>query len=223
MARSKHYDGPDNTQIVIRMTSGIFYGLIATVIGLGLVVVVFLVGMRLGSAQNNGAVAIRPVYNPAPAAVQPAQPQAQPAQAPAAAVPAGEQPSAISAGQPAGSQVPVGDNPRLALPDLAEMSYVMDFGETPVANGPATRETLIRNTGVNDLVIADVQTTCSCTQASVEQSTIPPGGETVLRVTHDPQAMLNHGSTTIAHQILINSNDPAAPWVEFDMAGTVTQ
>lgn len=224
--------GANQSTIVIRMTRGVFYGLIGTVLGVTALVAVFLVGMRLGG--NRAAVA-RPAYSPGQAyAVQPAQPQQiAPAQPGAGAsnqplpaqpqVATGNQAVPGPSGPPAGSEIPIGDNPRLALPDLADTGYVLNFGQVTLAEGKVTKEVLIRNDGVEDLVIADVQTTCSCTVAAVDEKSIPAGGETVLRVIHDPQVMLNHGSTNIAHQILIGSNDPAAPWVEIDMSGAVAQ
>lgn len=225
----------NQSTIVIRMTKGVFYGLIGTVLGVTALVAVFLVGMRLGGSRAAGAAVARPAYSPGQAyAVQPAQPQpivpAQP-QAGVSNQPLPAQPQVATgnqvvpgpSGPPAGSEVPIGDNPRLALPDLAETGYILNFGEVTLAEGSVTQEVLIRNDGVKDLVIADVQTTCSCTVAAVDEKTIPAGGQTVLRVTHDSQVMLNHGSTNIAHQVLIGSNDPAAPWVEINMLGTVLQ
>ena len=220
----------NQSTIVIRMTRGMFYGLIGTVLGVTALVAVFLVGMRLGGSRAGGPAVVQPAYYPAqPYAAQPAQPQqiapVQP-QAGALAQPqvaTGNQAVPGPSGPPAGSEVPIGDNPRLALPDLADTGYVLNFGEVTLAEGKVTKEVLLRNDGAKDLVIADVQTTCSCTVAAVEQKTIPAGGETVLRVIHDPQVMLNHGSTNIAHQVLISSNDPAAPWVEINLLGTVLQ
>jgi len=212
-----------------------FYGLIGTVLGVTALAAVFLVGMRFGGSRAGGPAVVQPAYYPVqPYAAQPAQPQqivpAQPqagvSNQPAPAQPqvaAGNQAVPGPSGPPAGSEVPIGDNPRLALPDLADTGYILNFGEVTLAEGKVTKEVLLRNDGVRDLVIADVQTTCSCTVAAVDQKTIPAGGETILRVTHDPQVMLNHGSTNIAHQVLVSSNDPAAPWVEINMLGTVLQ
>lgn len=229
MGQSRSSSANQST-IVIRMTKGVFYGLIGTVFGVTALVAVFLVGMRLGGSRAAGPAVARPAYSPGQAyAVQPAQPQQIVPAQPQAGVPAqpqvatGNQAIPGPSGPPAGSEVPIGDNPRLALPDLADTGYVLNFGEVTLAEGKVTKEVLLRNSGVKDLIIADVQTTCSCTVAAVDAKTIPAGGETVLRVIHDPQVMLNHGSTNIAHQVLIGSNDPAAPWVEINMLGTVLQ
>jgi hypothetical protein len=227
MGQSRSSNANERT-VVIRMTTGVFYGLIGTVLGVTALVVVFVVGMRLGSNRTAGPAVVQPAYSPGqPYVAQPVQPQQIVPAQPQAAIPgqgqASNQPATAPAGPPAGSNVPIGDNPRLALPDLAKTNYVLEFGEVTVEEGKVTKEVPLRNAGVKDLVIADVQTTCSCTVAAVDEKTIPPGGETVLRVTHDPQVMLNHGSTNIAHQVLINSNDPAAPWIEINMSGMVVQ
>lgn len=207
--------------VVIRMTSGVFYGLILAVVGVIAVGAVFWVGLKLGSGRD--AAARQPAYYPSqPSIGQPVAPQ-QPAAAAQPQVETSNVPPQTEARRPAGSEIPIGDNPRLAIPELAASNYVLDFGETPLAEGPVTKEVTIKNTGVKELDITDVSANCSCTTAYVEPREVPPGGETTLTVTHDTEVMLGHGSTNIAHQILIGSNDPAAPWVAIDTAGTATE
>ncbi len=53
---------------------------------------------------------------------------------------------------------------------------------------------MLRNDGVKDLMITDVQANCSCTSAYVKLTVVPPGGDTQLVVTHDPEVMLAHTS-----------------------------
>lgn len=209
--RQSRSNPDDHNAVVIRMDMQALYWILGLLLGVGALLAVFLVGLWLGRGRGSGAVVQQPAYYAAQAQAPAVQAQAPVAQQ---AVPGPSR-------KPVGSETPIGDNPRLAVPDLAASNYVLDFGEVTVEQGPVTKEVIIRNTGVKDLMISDVQTTCSCTTATVDPRTVPPGGEAVLRVTHDPQVMLSHGSTDIGHQILIASNDPAAPWVEIDMSGTV--
>lgn len=207
--------------VVIRMTSGVFYGLILAVVGVIAVGAVFWVGLKLGSGRDTAAR--QPAYSPSqPSVAQPAVPQ-QPAAAAQPQVETSNVPPKTEARRPAGSEVPIGDNPRLAIPDLAASNYVLDFGETPLAEGPVTKEVTLKNTGVKELNITDVTANCSCTTVYAEPRTVPPGEETTLTVIHDTEVMLAHGSSNIAHQILIGSNDPVAPWVAIDTAGTATE
>lgn len=217
MEQTRSNPGDQNT-VVIRVDMQTLYWILGLLLGVLALVVVFFVGVWLGRGRGAGAVA----QQPAPYAVQPVAP-VQPQTSTQSQAPAAQQPAPVPSRKPAGSEIPIGDNPRLAMPDLVASNYVLDFGQVTVEQGPVTKEVIIRNTGIKDLIISDVKTTCSCTLATVDPRTVPPGGEAVLRVTHDPQVMVGHGSTNIDHQVLIGSNDPAAPWVEIDMAGTVVQ
>lgn len=217
MAQSN--SGEQNT-VVIQVDARTLYWLVGVFGGLSALLAVFLVGVWLGRGRMAGPSPQQTAYYAAQPQILAAQPQA-PAAQPQVSV--AQQPVPGPSRKPVGQEVPIGDNPRLAVPELAASNYVLDFGEVTVEQGPVTKEVVIRNIGVKDLTISSVQTTCSCTTATVEPRTIPPGGEATLRVTHDPQVMLSHGSTEIGHQVLIASNDPAAPWVEIDMSGTVVQ
>lgn len=67
----------------------------------------------------------------------------------------------------------------------------------------------VRNQGNSPLKIDQVTTTCGCTKASIDQDTIPPNGETILRVTMDPAQLNLYGN--IYRTITISTNDPATP------------
>ena len=67
----------------------------------------------------------------------------------------------------------------------------------------------VRNLGTSPLKIGEVTTTCGCTKAAVDQDTIPPNGETTLRVTMDPAQLNLRGD--IYRVITLSTNDPATP------------
>ncbi|MFQ5460033.1 MAG: DUF1573 domain-containing protein [Anaerolineae bacterium] len=196
--------------ISINMSRGVYRGLIA-LIGIGAGVAVLAAGLWYGTRRGESpAVASAPAQAAAPVQAQPASGNAPPAALDVAV-------------RPAGDDVPIGDNPRLAIPDLVDKGYVVDFGDEPADGGPTTLTATVRNTGVEDLVVSNVRANCSCTAVTLEPMTVPPQGEGTLSITHDPQKMLAHGSTVINHQVTISSNDPAASDVVVDMRGVVVQ
>jgi len=133
----------------------------------------------------------------------------------------GENPNIIKA---APSSVPIGDNPRLVVPGLEDTGYVYDFG-TIYTEAPPVEETLVvKNIGTKPLVIDKVVASCGCTAALLSDSTIPPGGEGTIKLTHDGAQMKQHGQLgPVTHYVDILSNDPAAPQVRFVIAGTVVE
>ena len=142
----------------------------ALLIGGALLVGCMVFGLAFWLGRGSGAPA-----EPAVAAVQganPAQAQAQQPQAQAQ----GQQPQAQpqpqmrgsgpeatpvpvpSALQPVGPETPVGDNPRLAIPDLKATGYVYDFG-TIGPNDKVSKDIVLRNDGVKPLEIQDAKST----------------------------------------------------------------
>ncbi len=105
--------------------------------------------------------------------------------------------------------------PDLVL-DLAEE----DIGE--VVNGEVRMlEVPIQNEGNAPLVIEAVTTSCGCTTAEVEPSTIGPGENGLLLVTYDSGAHGPDEVGPIMRQVFIASNDPDQPEVEFRILAEV--
>lgn len=204
------------TQVVIRLDQRLFYALIGGVGFLVLLGVVFFVGLQLGrrGQQQAALPAVQPGLQVAPGQSQlQVQPLQQGQQNPFA------QPAVRQARLPAGDEVPIGDNPRLALPELAKTNYVYDFGDVPPDEVQETTVT-VENKGTKPLVIKSVRASCGCTAANMGEDTIPPGGSTQLRVTYDP-TYNNDAGKQITRQVIIESNDPAAPVVEFTLRANV--
>jgi len=65
-----------------------------------------------------------------------------------------------------------------------------------------------------------VRASCGCTAANTGEDTVPPGESTDLRVTYDP-TYHNDAGKEITRQVLIETNDPAAPTVEFTIRANV--
>ncbi len=223
------------TQLVIRLDQRVFYGLIA-VIG---VIGIFGLGIFLGRSLNPST--------PAPVArqqagtsgqlanvqVQPGQQiqvnpdqgsqqiQVNPAQAGQSAQ---QNPFAGADSQakpPASDDVAIGDNPRLAIPELKDKNYVWDFGDVK-PDQKVEKTFKIKNTGTKDLTIADVKGNCGCTGTFMDPSkkTLAPGAETDLLVTYDPRVNKDKG-VFISRKVRISSNDPASPVAEFSITANV--
>jgi hypothetical protein len=212
--------GQGGGHVVIRLDSRLFYGLLAGVAFIVALGLVFYVGIKLGQrGQQTAAIPQQPAAFQQPG-IQQAQPggaiQLQPGQG---QQPPFNQPAVRQARLPAGDEVPIGDNPRLALPELAKTNYVHDFGKVPPDEIQETHVT-VQNKGTKPLVIKSVRASCGCTAANTGEDTIPPGESTDLRVTYDP-TYDNDAGKQITRQVIIESNDPAAPTVEFTIRADV--
>ncbi|MFQ5859086.1 MAG: DUF1573 domain-containing protein [Anaerolineae bacterium] len=207
-------------QVVIRLDSRVFYVLVGGVAFLAALGLVFFVGLKLGQrGQQSAAVPQQPAAFQQPG-IQQVQPggaiQVQPGQAQQAPF---NQPAVRQARLPAGDDIVIGDNPRLALPGLAETNYVYDFGEVAPDEIVETSVT-IENKGTKPLVIKSVRASCGCTAANTGDDTVEPGETTDLRVTYDP-TYNNDAGKQITRQVMIETNDPAAPTVEFTIKANV--
>ena len=91
--------------------------------------------------------------------------------------------------------------PRIAVDPAA-----FDFGKA-LQNKTLHKDFVLRNLGAADLEISRVSTTCGCTAALADSTTIKPGASTTLRV--DLQTRTYTGK--VERRILIESNDPKSP------------
>ncbi len=204
----------------IRLDKRLFYGCLGVFAFLLAVALIFFVGLQLG---RRGPTATARATSQQPAAFQqpgiPVQPGIQVQPVAPGQQPPFDQPAVRQARFPAGDEVPIGDNPRLALPDLAKTNYVYDFGDVPPDEIQETTVT-VQNKGTQPLIIKSVRASCGCTAANTGDDTVPPGGTTDLRVTYDP-TYHNDAGQQITRQVMIETNDPAAPVVEFTLRANV--
>lgn len=96
-------------------------------------------------------------------------------------------------------------------PDIDIETALHDFG-TIQQGEVSTTEIAVHNTGQGNLKIETVSTSCGCTSARVEPTTIPPGGEGRLVIRYD--SGLHPDSGPIQRYIYVVSNDPDKPEVE---------
>jgi len=140
-ARDKRTTG---NQVVIHIDQRAIFA----VLGLIGIVAIFFVGLTLGRVSSSAS--------PQPAAVQQAPITSQPAQP--LQVQQSQQPPSINPGsdpnllRPAGDDIAIGDNPRLAIPELEPLDYNWDFGN--IQPDQAVEKTfIIKNTGTQPLEI----------------------------------------------------------------------
>lgn len=92
-----------------------------------------------------------------------------------------------------------------------------DLGE--VLQQPLELSYTVRNQGGSPLQIEKISTSCGCTEAVVDQETIPPGESTQLRVTLDPTEDDLYGN--LVRVITIRSNDPETPEAKAEFRVTI--
>lgn len=115
-----------------------------------------------------------------------------------------------------------------------------DWGTIDYGGGDAVAEFSINNPGSGTLSLSEVSTSCMCTTAQViinenkspyfgmhQKSSwigqVPPGGEAKLKVIFDPAFHGPSGVGPVTRQIVIKTNDPQNPKLEFNLKGTVVK
>jgi len=88
-----------------------------------------------------------------------------------------------------------------------------DFGTVWHLENP-TFKLLVTNDGTADLSIQRVHTTCGCTVAQPRRNLVPPGQSTVVKIRFDTKGKQNK----VSSKVIILSNDPQRPRVEFPIS-----
>jgi hypothetical protein len=91
------------------------------------------------------------------------------------------------------------------LPPVIELQELEhDFGD--IHQGvKLSHDFTVKNAGNSDLIIREINPSCGCTAAVLEDPVIPPGKQTAIRVTFDTTGFAGNKSKTVR----IYSNDPA--------------
>ncbi len=105
-------------------------------------------------------------------------------------------------------------------PKIAIESNQIDFGEVVIGE-VVSHQLLVTNEGNAPLEIHAVTTSCGCTQASLEKTTILPGGTTNLFVEFDSGAHDSDLLGPMDRQVFIASNDPLEPEVVVGLTAIV--
>ena len=78
---------------------------------------------------------------------------------------------------------------------------------------------VLKNTGKDSLLIADVVTSCGCTAAMVSSKALAPGDTGALVITFNSTNFVGR----IDKHVTINSNDPASPHLSIDFTANVVE
>lgn len=103
-----------------------------------------------------------------------------------------------------------------AAPNLEFSADSWDFGRIWHGEKPSFK-LVLRNTGDEELRIARVHASCSCTAAQPERYVLKPGESTDLTVTYDSTGKQGNNSS----KVFVMSNDPDEPNKEFRLDGYV--
>lgn len=115
-----------------------------------------------------------------------------------------------------------------------------DWGTIDYGGGDAVAELSINNPGSGTLSLSEVSTSCMCTTAQIiisgqkspffgmhQKSSwigqIPAGGQAKLKVVFDPAFHGPSGVGPVTRQIVMKTNDPDHPKLEFNLTGKVVK
>ncbi len=102
------------------------------------------------------------------------------------------------------------------VPQLLLSQDSWDFGQVWHPES-VTLALVVRNAGTADLHLKDVRSTCGCTVAEPARKVVPPGESTEIQVRFDT---LNK-QKDVHSKVIIDSDDPQRPTVEFPIKGHV--
>jgi len=108
------------------------------------------------------------------------------------------------------------------LLDVPDIDVVARHDMGSIRKGQvASASLVVRNTGSAPLVVQAVSTSCGCTTAVLEPTTIPAGGEGVLRIAYDSNAHAEDMGP-IRRDVFVASNDPDEGDLRVEIAVNVT-
>lgn len=98
-------------------------------------------------------------------------------------------------------------------PEISLRRTLHDFGIIPQYGGMVETTFTVANTGTENLEIGQITTSCSCTSATIEDSIIEPGEESVLTVVFDPN-LHEEPLDVFRRTVFLPTNDPNTPEAE---------
>jgi len=121
---------------------------------------------------------------------------------------------------------------------VAETNH--DWGDIPLTGGNATKTFSITNQGPGTLTLANVTTSCMCTNAQVTigedqspffgmhsnsswQGQVPAGESAEILIEFDPAFHGPNGFGQITRQVSLETNDQANPKITFNLSANVVK
>lgn len=97
-----------------------------------------------------------------------------------------------------------------------------DFGVIPQFGGTVEADFVVTNNGEATLEIGDITTSCSCTSATIANSSIKPGKSTILTVIFDPD-FHEEPLDVFKRTVFIPTNDPQNPEAEVSITVDIAE
>jgi hypothetical protein len=105
-------------------------------------------------------------------------------------------------------------------PQIIVTENNLELGD--VVNGEViAREIGVQNNGEVDLIIEAVTTSCGCTQATIEPTTIPPGSNGMLYIEFDSGAHGPELTGQLIRQVFVATNDPQQPETVVNLSANI--
>lgn len=92
-----------------------------------------------------------------------------------------------------------------------------DFGKILKEDGIASTDFIINNSGKADLIIGDITTSCGCTSAKIDKTTVAPKDNAIVTVSFDPN-FHKEPEGEFSRSIFIPTNDPNNKEIEFKIS-----
>ncbi len=92
-----------------------------------------------------------------------------------------------------------------------------DFGVITKEGGIVQTAFTVRNTGTDDLVFGDLTTSCGCTSANLDKTTVAPGSSAILTINFDPN-FHEEPKGQFKRHVYVPTNDPTNP----ELIATIT-
>lgn len=122
-----------------------------------------------------------------------------------------------------------------------ELSF--DFKNVPYSGGNVAHEFKIKNSGIKDLTIANLATSCMCTKVYFKtngvkgpefgmkghesekawKGVLKPNEEGIVAAVFDPTAHGPAGIGPVSRIVSFETNDPDRPYMEFNFSGVVVK
>ncbi|MEX1071143.1 MAG: DUF1573 domain-containing protein [Anaerolineales bacterium] len=97
-----------------------------------------------------------------------------------------------------------------------------DFGEV-VLGDTVWRDMQLTNAGTGELVIERIVGSCDCTRGAVNDTNLPAGASTNLRISFASAELYGEVVGPIIRSVYIYSNDPNQPELQIEFSGTIVR
>ncbi|MBI5913576.1 DUF1573 domain-containing protein [Candidatus Azambacteria bacterium] len=105
--------------------------------------------------------------------------------------------------------------PSKAKAEVAVSEY--DFGKITKGGGKVSTTFALTNTGKDALTVGDIVTSCGCTSATIDKTSVPAGERATVTVTFDPN-FHEEPQGRFSRSVFIPTNDPNNQEIELKIS-----